>query len=107
MKPLVGMLYNPVVPAVIDYAPDLVQYIAVIPDRLWYDLGGGDASGRRFREVRGAIEELKRCAEGRVLAGHGIGLSLPSAIPLDVPQVEQVARLAGDLELQWYSEHLS
>ncbi len=107
MKPLVGMLYNPAVPAVIEYAPDLVEYIEVIPDRLWYDLGSDDASGRRFRNVRGAIEELKRCSDGRVIAGHGIGLSLPSAIPLDEPQVEHVSELAADLGFQWYSEHLS
>jgi uncharacterized protein (UPF0276 family) len=107
MKPVVGLLYNPAVPAVIDYAPDLVEYIEVIPDRLWYDLGAEGAPGRRFRDVRGAIEELKRCAEGRVVAGHGIGLSLPSAIPLDVPQVEHVSSLASDLGFQWYSEHLS
>jgi uncharacterized protein len=107
MKPLVGLLYNPAVPAVVEYAPDLVEYIEVIPDRLWYDLGAEDASGRRFRNVRGAIEELKRCSEGRVVAGHGIGLSLPSAIRLDLPQVEHIARLASDLGFQWYSEHLS
>ena len=107
MKPLVGMLYNPAVPAVIACVPDLVEYIAVIPDRLWYDLGDDDASGTRFRDVHGAVDELKRCAEGRVVAGHGIGLSLPSAIALDLPQVEHVAHLASDLGFQWYSEHLS
>lgn len=107
MKPMVGMLYNPTVPAVIECAPDLVEYIEVIPDRLWYDLGVESGTGRRFRNVFGAMEELKRCSEGRVVAGHGIGLSLPSAIPLDLPQVEHVSWLASDLGFQWYSEHLS
>jgi uncharacterized protein len=107
MKPLVGLLYNPAVPAVIDYAPELVEYIEVIPDRLWYDLGVDETDGRRFRNVRGAVEELKRCSRGRVVAGHGIGLSLPSAIPLDLEQVEHVACLASELGFQWYSEHLS
>ncbi len=107
MKPLIGMLYNPAVPAVIAYAPSLVDYIAIIPDRLWYDFGREDATGERFRLVGGAIDELRRCAKGRVLAGHGIGLSLPSAISLDLAQVEQIARLASELEFQWYSEHLS
>lgn len=106
MKPTIGLLYNPVVPVVIDYAPELVQHVEVIPDRLWYDFGPGE-NGARFRHVQGAIDELKRAAEGRVVCGHGIGLSLPSAIPLDEEEVEQIAGLSADLDFGWYSEHLS
>ena len=107
MKPLVGMLYNPVAPSIIDYAPELVEYVEVIPDRLWYDFGPSETGSARFRRVNGAIEELKRAAEGRIVAGHGIGLSLPSAMPIDLEQVEQVSLLARELDFQWYSEHLS
>jgi len=57
--------------------------------------------------VTGAIDELKECAAGRVLGGHGIGLSLPSAIPIDMAMVAEVASLALELKFQWYSEHLS
>jgi uncharacterized protein (UPF0276 family) len=107
-RPLVGLLNNPVVPSVIRYAPDLVEYIDVIPDRLWYDFEHGEVrGGRRFHRVSGAIEELKECAKGRVLGGHGIGLSLPSAIPIDMAMVAEAAALARELNLQWYSEHLS
>ncbi len=104
---LVGLLNNPVVPSVVAHAPDLVQYIGVIPDRLWYDFEFGGTTGRRFRRVTGAIKELKQCATGRVLGGHCIGLSLPSAIPLDLAMVEEVASLARELDFQWFSEHLS
>lgn len=107
-KALVGLLNNPVVPSVIKYVPKLVEYIDVIPDRLWYDFGETEASGRRFHRVVGAVDELKQCAEeGRVLGGHGIGLSLPSAIPLDMAMVDEIASLAKELQFQWYSEHLS
>jgi hypothetical protein len=106
-KPLVGLLNNPVVPSVIRYAPDLVEYIDVIPDRLWYDFENGEVIGGRFHRVTGAIEELKECAWGRVLGGHGIGLSLPSAIPMDMAMVAEAASLVRELHLQWYSEHLS
>ena len=106
-RALVGLLNNPVVPAVVAHAPDLVEYIDVIPDRLWYDFEFGEAGGRRFRRVTGAIEELKQCAVGRVLGGHCIGLSLPSAIPLDLAMAHEVASLARELEFQWFSEHLS
>ena len=106
-RALVGLLNNPVVPSVVAHAPDLVEYIDVIPDRLWYDFEFGAAGGRRFRRVTGAIEELKRCAAGRVLGGHCIGLSLPSAIPLDMAMAHEVASLARELNFQWFSEHLS
>jgi uncharacterized protein len=106
-RPLVGLLNNPVVPSVIRYAPELVEYVDVIPDRLWYDFEHGEARGGRFHRVTGAIEELKECVRGRVLGGHGIGLSLPSAIPMDMAMVAEAAALVHELKLQWYSEHLS
>lgn len=106
-RALVGLLNNPVVPSVINYAPHLVEYIDVIPDRLWYDFEHGETIGGRFHRVVGAIDELKQCAQGRVLGGHGIGLSLPSAIPIDMAMVAEVASLASELNFQWFSEHLS
>ena len=102
-----GLLNNPVVASVIRHAPDLVEYVDVIPDRLWYDFEHGEAMGGRFHHVTGAIEELSECARGRVLGGHGIGLSLPSAIPMDMAMVEAVVSLARQLNFQWFSEHLS
>ena len=106
MKPLVGLLYNPMVPSVLDHAPELVECLEVIPDRLWYDLGPVQR-GRRFRQVHGAMEQVKRLSERRTVAGHGIGLSLPSAIPLDREEVDHIAAIAVELDFQWYSEHLS
>lgn len=105
-RPAVGLLYNPVSPLLIAQAPDLVEYLGVMPDRLWYDFGPS-AEGRRFHRTLGAIDELRRCAEGRLTAGHGIGLSLPSAMPLDEAFVDAVAELAADIGFSWFSEHLS
>jgi uncharacterized protein len=107
MRALVGLLNNPVVPSIIKYAPELVEYVDVIPDRLWYDFEDEQAPGGRFHRVVGAIEELKQCAADRVLGGHGIGLSLPSAMPIDMAMVGEVASLARELNFQWFSEHLS
>jgi uncharacterized protein len=107
MKALVGLLNNPAVPSIVRYAPDLVEYIDVIPDRLWYDFENRDVAGGRFHRVVGAIEELKQCAVGRTLGGHGIGLSLPSAMPMDTAMVAEVVSLAHELNFQWFSEHLS
>jgi uncharacterized protein len=108
-RPVVGLLYNPATPQLIERAPELVEFLAVMPDRLWFDFGSPEAGkGRRFHRTLGAMAEVRRNAEGRVLAGHGIGLSLPSAIPLDEEFVEAVATMSADLGgFQWYSEHLS
>ncbi len=106
-RPLVGLLYNPVSPEIIDLAPDLVEFLAVMPDRLWFDFGPQTA-GRRFHRTLGAMETVRRYADGRTIAGHGLGLSLPSAVPIDEQLVDAVANMATDLGgFQWFSEHLS
>jgi uncharacterized protein len=106
-RPAVGLLYNPATPDLVAHAPELVEYIAAMPDRLWFDFGP-HAVGRRFHRTLGALDELRSVARGRMLAGHGIGLSLPSAIPLDEAFVEAVGGISADLGgFLWYSEHLS
>src|SRR5438309_768060 len=87
-KPIVGLLYNPAVPIVLDAIGDKVDFIEVIPDRLWYDFGVGTRS--RFSHVHDAIKAIKRYAEVHAVVGHGIGLSLPSAIPLDEELLDEV-----------------
>lgn len=106
-KPLVGLLYNPAVPEVVDHAPDLVEYIEVIPERLWHDFGDSGAMGGRFHRMKGAVEALQQCAGGRPIAAHGLGLSLPSAMPLDQALLENIRASKEELGYHWYSEHLS
>ena len=107
-RPAVGLLYNPATPDVIEHASDLVEYFAVMPDRLWFDFGPQTATGRRFHRTLGAMDQVRRLAKGRILAGHGLGLSLPSAMPLDEAFVGAIATVAADLGgFHWFSEHLS
>jgi uncharacterized protein len=105
-RPLVGLVYNPTVPAVLERAGDLVEYLAIVPERLWFDLGR-DALGKRFRPIEEAMSVTKRCADGRVVSGHGVGLSLPTETALDTDLLDQIAFLASDLDFAWYSEHLT
>lgn len=104
-KPLVGLLYNPAIPLVLDALGARVDYVEVVPDRLWYDFGVGAAE--RFSHSRGAIDELRRYTENRAVIGHGIGLSLPSAMPLDEGLLDEVVASHRILDYRWYSEHLS
>ncbi len=107
-RPAVGLLYNPASPDLIAHAGPLVEYLAVMPDRLWFDFGPQAGSGRRFHRALGAMAEARRLAQGRLLAAHGLGLSLPSAMPLDECFVEAVAAMSADMGgFRWFSEHLS
>ena len=104
--PYVGLLYNPTVPSVLDHAGSLVNYLAIVPERLWFDLGR-DAVGRRFRPIDDEIDVVKRSVEGRIVSGHGVGLSLPTETSLDVELLEEIEVLASDLRFEWFSEHLT
>ncbi|MCM3872043.1 MAG: DUF692 domain-containing protein [Pyrinomonadaceae bacterium] len=103
--PMVGLLYNPAIPLVLDALGARVDFVEVIPDRLWYDFGVNARS--RFSHAQVAIDELRRYANDRRVIGHGIGLSLPSAMPLDQRLLDEVVASHRSLNYQWYSEHLS
>jgi uncharacterized protein (UPF0276 family) len=103
--PMVGLLYNPAIPLVLDALGARVDFVEVIPDRLWYDFGV--AARNRFSHAQAAIDTLRRYAEDRPVIGHGIGLSLPSAMPLDEGLLDEVAASHRLLAYEWYSEHLS
>ena len=105
-RPLVGLLYSSAAPVVIDAAGALVESLDIIPERLFYDLGPQHATDR-FHRVDGALAELQRHAAGRHTSGHGIGLSLPSDMPLDEDLLDVVDDLASRIGFAWYSEHLS
>ena len=104
-EPLVGLLYNPAIPLVLDAIGERVDFVEVIPDRLWYDFGV--AARDRFSHAHLAVEELRRYAQDRDIIGHGIGLSLPSAMPLDDGLLDEVVASHRTFNYRWYSEHLS
>lgn len=107
-RPRVGLLYNPTTPELLVHASGLVEHLSAMPDRMWFDFGPEASGGRRFHRTRSAAAELARHAQGRSLAGHGLGLSLPSAMPLDEQMLAAVAEVAVDVGgFEWYSEHLS
>jgi uncharacterized protein (UPF0276 family) len=103
--PMVGLLYNPAIPLVLDALGAQVDFVGVIPDRLWYDFGVG--APNRFMHASAAIDELRRYTADRVVVGHGIGLSLPTAMPLDEELVDEVIKSHQTFAYRWYSEHLS
>ncbi|HEX3067643.1 MAG TPA: DUF692 family protein [Thermoanaerobaculia bacterium] len=103
---MVGLLNNPAIPGIISAAGSLVEYVEVIPDRLWFDFGQHGRGGR-FHKTHATVAMLRELSRTKKLTGHGIGLSLPSAMPLDEEMLAEIASLNRQLDFQWYSEHLS
>src|SRR6478735_3931522 len=99
-SPLVGLLYNPTAAPVLAEVGNLIDYIEVIPDRLWYDFG--PSAVPRFRRVDDEVDRLRDVIGPRVAAGHGIGLSLPSALALDEGMLAEVDWFVREFSFAWY-----
>jgi hypothetical protein len=84
---------------------DSFDFVEVIPDIFWNDLGPG--SERRFASLPEAGAVLAGLAARAPLVGHGVGLSIGSAEPFDEQYLDHVAAFRDRHGLRWFSEHLS
>lgn len=100
-----GVLYNPSLARFLETDAELLDYLAVIPDRFWTDWGEG--ASPRFTEVEAHVEVLDRAARTLPVVGHAVGLSIGSAELFDTGYVEQLARWRERYRFPWHSEHLS
>ncbi len=100
----VGLLFNPVVPAVLDACPADLDHLAVIPEALWVDDGPG--SPRRFAEITQTALSIAPLLDRLPVVAHGISLSIGSAMPLDDEHLHQMAAWCDQHAVPWYSEHL-
>ncbi|HEX2187834.1 MAG TPA: DUF692 domain-containing protein, partial [Longimicrobiaceae bacterium] len=101
----VGVLYNPSLARYLDDGAELLDYLAVIPDRFWTDRGEG--ASPRFTELEGQVDVLDRAARRLPVVGHAVGLSIGSAELWDAEYVDQLARWRERYRFPWHSEHLS
>ncbi len=101
----VGVLFNPSLGAFVREHADVLDYLAVIPDRFWSD--EGTAAAERYDELEGMVELLDGVAGRLPIVGHSVGLSIGSAELFDQQHVEQVARWRERYRMPWHSDHLS
>lgn len=101
----VGVLYNPSLAGFLRTDLELLDYVAVIPDRFWTDRGPGRPE--RFVEIGAWMEVLERAAERRPLVSHSVGMSIGSAEWFDAEHLEQLARWTERFGFPWHSDHLS
>src|SRR6187455_1652504 len=73
----VGLAYQaPLAPLLAAAGPEL-DYVEVVPDILWTDLGRG--AEPRYIDDRAGRAALEQASRGRPVVAHGIGLSIGSA----------------------------
>ena len=105
MKPGVGVLFNPALAEFVATHQPSLDYLAIIPDRLWIDRGSGGPS--RFETLPFAGSVLREAANQLPLVMHGIGLSICSADLFDLEYIDQLASWRECYACSWVSEHLS
>jgi uncharacterized protein (UPF0276 family) len=101
----VGLTYGPSFRPFIEQHTDCLDFIEVVPDTLWTDLG----RGRRPRYVNAspAIDFLRQARTELPVVPHSIGLSIGSAHRFDRAHVAQMARWHELFAFPWHSDHLS
>jgi uncharacterized protein (UPF0276 family) len=102
----VGLNYQGPLRSFMERARDAFDFIEVVPDMFWNDLGAGhddryplSPEGERFIDWARAL--------GKPVIPHSIGLSIGSARRFDREHVQQMARWQQWLPFAWHSDHLS
>jgi hypothetical protein len=102
---LVGALFNPSLHRMVDRLTRTLDYLAVIPDRVWHDRGRN--SPERFQQVPRQRRWLEQAASELPIVLHSIGMSICSAEIFDEEFADNLMEWAARLHSPWISEHLS
>ena len=101
----VGVLYNGALDGFLDQHSDAIDYISVIPERFWNDLGRKVEA--RFVPLPDEVRTLENLAARFPLVAHGVGLSIASASTFDRDHLHQLATWHRRYSFLWFSEHLA
>jgi uncharacterized protein len=105
MKPGVGILFNGSLGRLLAECRDAVDFVSVIPERFWNDLGRG--ASPRFVPLPDEVATLEGLASSFPLVAHGIGLSIGSGSTFDIEHVNNLATWHRRYGFGWISEHLA
>lgn len=101
----VGLAYQPQLRSLIEAWPDEIDYVEIVPDTLWTDLGHG--APVRYIDDADGVSFLEQVAATRPVVPHSIGLSIGSAHRFENEHVEQMARWYERFRFPWHSDHLA
>lgn len=101
----VGLAYQAPLAHLIETDGDDIDFIEVVPDILWTDLG--PAALPRHLDDEASIQALTCLRGQRPLIAHSIGLSIGSAAALDHAHLAQIQRWWQRFDFPWHSDHLA
>jgi uncharacterized protein len=101
----VGLAYQAQLRDFIERRPETFDYLEVVPDILWTDLGQG--ASPRYVDDPDGLAFLDRIAAEKPVIPHSIGLSIGSAHRFDRAHVAQMERWYERFRFPWHSDHLS
>lgn len=101
----VGLGYQVQLRPFIESFPDAFDFIEIVPDILWTDLGRGVQP--RYVDIEEDTAFLRALSCTKPVVPHSIGLSIGSAHRFEHEHVEQVARWYEWLRFPWHSDHLA
>lgn len=101
----VGLAYQPALRPFIEQKRDRFDYIEVVPDILWTDLGTGRTP--RYVDDEDGLAFLRRTAHGRPIIPHGIGLSIGTAHRFNREHLGQIEKWFSWFDFPWHSDHLA
>jgi uncharacterized protein (UPF0276 family) len=101
----VGLEYQPQVRPFIESSSEALDFLEVVPDIMWNDLGPG--SRPRYVEDADGAAFLAEVAGLMPVIPHSIGLSIGSAHDFNRDHVAQMARWHEWLAFPWHSDHLA
>ncbi|MEA2801303.1 MAG: uncharacterized protein QOE49_1398, partial [Rhodospirillaceae bacterium] len=106
LKPLgIGLGYQAQLRDYIRSRRDRFDFLEVVPDILWTDLGRG--ARPRYRDIEADVAFIGDVARTMPVIPHSIGLSIGSAHRYEREHVEQMARWFDRLHFPWHSDHLA
>jgi uncharacterized protein len=101
----VGLAYQATLRSFIDSHPGVIDFLEIVPDILWTDLG--PERGCRYVEEPSIVEFLDRLRTRLPVVPHSIGLSIGSAHRWNNSHLAQIERWHQWLDFPWYSDHLA
>jgi uncharacterized protein (UPF0276 family) len=102
----VGLAYQESLRPFLDAHPEAFDFLEVVPDMFWNDLGWGQ-SPRHVLTHEGEEFFAWAAALDKPVIPHSIGLSIGSAHRFDPAHFDQMARWRQRLDFPWHSDHLS
>jgi uncharacterized protein len=101
----IGLLYQEELRPFIESERARFDFLEVIPDILWTDLG--DNHRPRYIESSGEVNFLRQLSTEVPMVLHSIGLSIGSACRFDREHISQIAEWYRWLKFPWHSDHLA